>query len=211
MRYMSLKRMTESTNPQPSAGAARRRNPDTQKRILEATLQLVSDRGYSRLTIEGIAARAGVGKATIYRWWASKGALVLDALAQVFPTFTAPDTGDPDHDLTTLIDSVAATMNEGTYAISIPQLAAELSSDPELADEFFVRCVLPNRITVLHFFDRLIDAGTLDADTDIEFLADLIVSIVFFKTLILHRPVGTSYTGDLANLILRERLPRTSG
>jgi AcrR family transcriptional regulator len=184
-----------------------RRNPDTRRRTLDATLRLLSEGSYRELTIEGIAARAGVGKASIYRWWPSKGSLVLDALAEVFPTFERPATGDAHGDLRELTTSVAATMHEDRYGLSIPQLAAALSSAPDLGEAFMERCVLPNRRTVLATLESCIASGALSNDVDLEFLADLLAAIGFFRVLVLHRPVGDEYADSLTDLILDGRLP----
>ena len=90
-----------TTGPLP----ARRRNPRSHQAILQAAIDLLGEVGYTHLTIEGVAARARVGKATVYRWWPSKAALVIDAVDQTLEHTPVRTTGDSRTDVGMLIQS----------------------------------------------------------------------------------------------------------
>ena len=107
-------------------------------------MALVAERGYAGVTKEGVAARAGVGRTTIYRWWPSKGAVVLEALRGIFEV-EAPDSGDTRGDLVAYARGVAETLTAPTYGATVPGLAADLARDPELAADFRRLCVAPTR------------------------------------------------------------------
>ena len=94
----------------------RRRRDSSHRAILAATRDLVREHGYAALTIEGVAARAGVGKQTIYRWWPSKGAVAIEAfLDEVQTAIEFPDSGDLRRDLAALLASVAALLSDPAW------------------------------------------------------------------------------------------------
>ncbi len=121
--------------PAPRRGAAAR--PPAQA-ILTTALDLVGERGYAKLTIEGIAARAGVGKQTIYRWWPSKGAVLLDALLALSEDSDGamqalPDTGDLEADLQLVLRATVAELTDPRYDAPMRALAVEIAHDDALA------------------------------------------------------------------------------
>src|SRR5215207_6871886 len=87
-----------------------RRNQRSRQAILSATADLLGEVGYTKLTVEAIAARAGVGKQTIYRWWPGKGAVILDALVETAGDAALPDTGDLRADLTLVLRAIVAEL-----------------------------------------------------------------------------------------------------
>src|ERR687891_660297 len=106
-----------------------RRNPTSRRAILAAALDLVREVGYAKLSIEGIAARAGVGKQTIYRWWPSKGAVLFDAFltlseSQDGEVEALPDTGDLEADLKLVLRATVAELNE---TASLPRTSTSTS------------------------------------------------------------------------------------
>src|SRR5215204_2853352 len=124
--------MTQDRKPPNPA----RRNQRSRRAILRATADLLGEVGYTKLAVEAIAARAGVGKQTIYRWWPDKGAVVLDAyvaLVQADQELTFPDTGDLEADLRLVlrstVDSLADPAFEGRYRA----LLTAIQDDPRLA------------------------------------------------------------------------------
>jgi len=119
----------------PSAGlpkAGRPRDPDADRRILEATLQLVSERGYASLRVTDIADRAGVSKATMYRRWSSKAHLAVAAVRSL-PTRADIDTGDLREDLGSIVGEFAEMFVTTPLSSVLPALVVEASRDPELA------------------------------------------------------------------------------
>src|SRR5947209_3140574 len=113
----------------------RRRNETAHAAILRAARELVDRRGFRLVTIEGIAERAGVGKATIYRWWPSKAAVVMDAVLEAArPRIPFPDTGSPREDVRRQLASVIAFYTDTKAGRGIRALIAESQHDPSLAE-----------------------------------------------------------------------------
>src|ERR1035441_5511723 len=151
----------------------RRRNDAAKAAILDATFRLLSDPGTEALTIDAIAAEAGVGRQTISRWWPSKGAVVADALSR-YARVVVPerDTGSFTGDLAAFFtDSFAGLENEG-LADRLRQIVAEAQHDEHvarvLADFTTVR-----RAALRALLERGRTAGELAADVDLDMLVDM--------------------------------------
>ncbi len=182
--------------------APQRRDPRRHRAILEATVELVAETGYSGLTIEGVAARAGVGKATIYRWWPSKGALVLEALSELLELGPVPDTGTTRGDLIALVrDLVEVLTRPGATAV-VASLAADASRDPELGESLRTRLVRPRRACNLEIIERAVDRGDLPASVDRELFLDLLGGPVFFRLLISGRSLEPDFAETLVDFLL---------
>jgi AcrR family transcriptional regulator len=182
-----------------------RRNRQSHQAILQATLELVQDLGYTRLTIEGIAAKAGVGKSTIYRWWRSKGDLVIEALADVLEAQPLPDTGDTRTDLMAIVDQGIALYSDETGARTIiAGLVGDIHHDPELAAALRKRFIDPRRADNRAAIARAIERGDLPADTDVELLIDRLVAPVSYRALI----SGAAITPDISTKLVDQILGR---
>src|SRR5215510_9682095 len=119
----------------PGASAGRPRSEEAHRAILEATLALLIEVGYSGLTVEGVAQRAGVGKATIYRRWPSKLPLVIEAFRQL-PGLEEADTGDLASGVEHMLRSYLRTYHATPLGAVVPSLAGELPHNPELMELF---------------------------------------------------------------------------
>ena len=176
----------------------RRRNDAAQEAILDAVFRLLSDPGTETVTIDAIAAEAGVGRQTIYRWWPSKGAVVADALvrhAQV--VVPERDTGTFTGDLTAFfIDSFAGLENEG-YADRLRQIVTEAQRDEHvarvLADFTAVR-----RAALRALLERGRDAGELAPDADLDMLVDMAYGVLYYRLLIGHAQLDEKAARTLA-------------
>ncbi|WP_328395043.1 TetR/AcrR family transcriptional regulator [Nocardia sp. NBC_00416] len=157
---------------------ATRRSHRSRAAILSATTDLIGEVPYAKLTIESIAARAGVGKQTIYRWWPSKGAVVFEAMLEsdAGPEGLAlPDTGDIAVDLRALLrGSIAALTDPGTEAF-LRALSVEIQQDPDLAGTYRERLLLPQRAAVAVRLATAVEAGELRRDLDLELAIDLLL------------------------------------
>ncbi|GID93423.1 TetR/AcrR family transcriptional regulator [Amorphoplanes digitatis] len=162
-----------------------RRNEASRRAILDASLQLCAELGYRRLTIEAIAARAGVSKKTIYRWWPSKGAVVLEAVDDVATTVTEhPNTGDLAADLHTQLTAVIGLLTPAETSAAVG-LIAEALHDEELARDLRERIIRPR---IDEFKERLRQAqrdGQLPADADLDVALDLIYGPLYHR-LVFH-------------------------
>ena len=164
------------TRPAPNAA---RRNAGSRSAILGAALDLVAEVGYPKLTVEGIAARAGVGKQTIYRWWPSKGAVLFDALLALSETpdgqpGSLPDTGDLAADLKLVLRATVEELNDPRYDAPMRALSTEIMHDPELAARYARRLDGPLREMKKQRLRSAQRAGELAADLDLEVAVDLI-------------------------------------
>jgi AcrR family transcriptional regulator len=153
--------------------------------ILDATLDLLRQRGLRDLSVDAIASHAGVSKATIYRWWPGKAAVVMDAfLAGTGPRMPFPDSGSTREDLRRQLRSVIRLFNEPATRRPFVALIAESQHDPELAGALRERFIASRRAAAREVFARGVARGELRADLDPELLVDMIVGPVVYRSLI---------------------------
>ncbi len=149
--------------------------------MLDAALALCREAGFAQLTIEGIAERAGVSKKTIYRWWPSKGAVLLDAISELADRqATFPDTGDLARDLTRQVTAVVA-MYSPQDASPVAALVAEGQRDAALGDAIREQVVVPS---IAAFDARLRAAqasGELPGDADLGVALDLVYGPLYHR------------------------------
>lgn len=161
-------------------GGASRRSEASRRAILDAAFELVGEVGYARLTIEGIAGRAGVGKQTIYRWWPSKGAVLFDAFLALSEGRDGdpalPDSGDLDADLKLVLRATVAELADPRYDLPMRALTAAMLHDPALAAEYEQRLDGPMRAIKRERLRSACEAGQLPADTDLALAVDLLWS-----------------------------------
>jgi AcrR family transcriptional regulator len=180
----------------------RPRDPETQRSILEATRDLLLEVGYPGLTIEGVAAHAGAGKATIYRWWATKGELVLEAAADHLEIGVVPDTGDTRRDLLIAAEQLTATFSDRLAGIVIFTVIAGLDDDPKVAATFRDTWVYPWRKSAADAIERGMERGDLPAATDVQLVLDVVVGTVFQRTLVMRDPMTEGLPEAIVDLIL---------
>jgi len=165
----------------PSTG--RPRSEEAHQAILDATLELLAEVGFSALTVEGVATRAGVGKATIYRRWPSKLPLVVEAFGQL-PGFEDANTGELAEDLKRMLRSYLQAFNTSALAAVLPSLAGERTHNPDLA-ALFEPVSKGRRQPLTRAFERAVERGEIPTDTDLDLAADLVVGPIavtlFFK------------------------------
>ena len=154
-----------------------------------------------RLTIEGVAARAGAGKATIYRWWPTKGELVLEAAADHLRIGVVPDTGDTHEDLLIAAQQLIKTFSDRLAGIVIFAAIANLDDDPNMALTFRDAFVYPWRQSAADAIQRGVHRGELPINTDIPLTLDVFVGTVFQHTLVLAQPITEGLAEALVDLI----------
>ncbi|MCX4980551.1 TetR/AcrR family transcriptional regulator [Streptomyces sp. NBC_00572] len=197
---------------------ASRRSERSRRAIFDAALALVSETGYAKTTIEGIAARAGVGKQTIYRWWPSKAAVLLDAFLDLAAQANEalggdadseiPDTGDLAADLKYVLRATVDEMNNPAFDAPTRALAAEGIVDPELGARFTEALLEPQ----LAYYARRIEAaqaaGHVDPDIDPRIALELLVGPLHHRWLHRTLPLTHAYADSLVDLALRGLAPR---
>jgi AcrR family transcriptional regulator len=188
-----------------------RRSERSRRAILTAATDLVHEVGYRKLTIEAIAARAGVGKQTIYRWWPSKGAVVLDGfLAAVNENpddLSLPDTGDVAADLRGVVRAIVAELADPTLSGTTRALMTEMQDDPEFADMVRERLLAPQLDAIADRLRTAQQAGQLRADLDLPVAVELIVGPLYHRWLLRTAPLTGAYADTVTALALRALSP----
>jgi AcrR family transcriptional regulator len=172
--------------------------------VLTAAWDLVMEVGYAGLTIEGIAARAGVGKQTIYRWWPSKGAVLFDAFLTVEGDQPAglPDSGDLDADLTEALRATVAEMNDPRYDEPMRALHIEILQDPALAAVTAERWDDPRSERRKNRLRSAQDAGQLPDDLDLDVAIELLWAPLLNRWLH-NQPLTAQYADEVVQTALR--------
>jgi AcrR family transcriptional regulator len=162
----------------------RPRSNEAQQAILRAALDLVSAKGFRAITVDQIAAKAGVGKMTLYRRWPNKAALVMDALLQLI----GPQTDFPSstHALSSLQKQLhlQAKFFRSKYGLLIRSLLAEAQSDEGLARAFRERWIHPRRQGVIRMLRMAIKQGDLRKDIDLETTTDMLYGPIYYRLLL---------------------------
>jgi AcrR family transcriptional regulator len=166
----------------------RPRDPETDQAILTATLAVIAEQGYTNLALTEVAKRAGVSTATLYRRWPSKAPLVLDALRTLILTFTLPDTGDTQHDLTMFLTERIQTLSSPLLGQLIPALTAEAQHNRSFA-EMFSNLQAPVRQQAFTLFERGIARGELPVTLDRELALDLLLGPITFRLFVGGAPL----------------------
>ncbi|SCL65496.1 transcriptional regulator, TetR family [Micromonospora citrea] len=199
---------------QKTAPDSSRRSEAARRAILTAALDLVGELGYAKLSIEGIAAAAGVGKQTIYRWWPSKGALLFDALltfatdGQDGQSAALPDTGDLAADLKLVLRATVAELNEPRYDQPMRALHTEIVHDPALAADYAERLDGPMREIKKERLRAAQRAGQLAGDVDLDVAVDLLFGPVLNRWLQRTAPLTPEYADQVVDTALRGLRPR---
>ncbi len=157
--------------------------------------------GYAGLTIEAVARTAGVSKATIYRWWDSKGELVLEAAGHEISIGVVPDSGDPVGDIETAIGQLIETFSQPLASVVIFAAITTGQNDPVMAQIFRDRYVYPWRLSAAEALQRAYAQGLL-VNGDVQFLLDVIVGTVFQRTLVLKVPLVDGLREMLMDLVV---------
>jgi AcrR family transcriptional regulator len=172
--------------------------------ILRAAADLLDDRGLAGLSVDAIAERAGVSKATIYRWWPSKAAVVMDAfLADTSPQMPFPDTGSIREDLRRQVRSVIRLFNEAAVARPFVALISESQHDPVLAAAFRERFIAARRAAAREAFARGIANGQLRADLDVDLAIDALYGALYYRLLVSGEPLTERYADRLLDELYR--------
>jgi AcrR family transcriptional regulator len=171
--------------------------------VLEAADDLLVEHGFAGVTIEGIAAKAGVAKQTIYRWWASKTDILFDALTQdASEFFTVPDTGDLGADLRARLHELATFLTATDAGAVVRALAGQAQHDPVVATRFRSEFLTAQRDLDREPFRRAAARGDLTSGADIELATDLLAGPVYYRVLITGQPVTPAYTDALVDHFL---------
>ncbi|MEV0647541.1 TetR/AcrR family transcriptional regulator [Phytomonospora sp. NPDC050363] len=182
-----------------------RRSERSRQAILSAATELVAEVGFPKLTIEAIAARAGVGKQTIYRWWPSKGAVVFDAMLSQMAEdgdLSLPDSGDLATDLRLLLRQTVAEMGAPGFQASGRAMTTEIQSDPALATEYRERLLGPNLEATKRRLRSAQEAGQVAADVDLDVAVELLFGPIYYRWLLRLGPLDDDYADKVTDFAL---------
>lgn len=186
----------------------RPRDARTDRAILQATRELVAERGMHEFRTEDVAARAGVGKGAIYRRYASKDELVIAAVgALVDEEIRVPDTGSTRSDLLALMGEAVELYRGSLPGRLMPNLVSAMAQRPELARSVRDGFLAGRRAALTQVLARGIERGDLRPDLDLEFALDVFGGPLFYRLLITGGPIDDQLSDAVAELILRGFAP----
>ena len=181
------------------------RSQEARLAVLEAADDLLVERGFAGLTIEGIAARAGVAKQTIYRWWASKTDILFDALTvDAAEFFTPADHGDLGRDLQDQLGQLATFLSRTDAGAVFRALAGQAQHDPAVAARFESEVMARQRDRDRAPFLRARRRGELAETTDIDLAVDRLVGPIYYRVLLARQSVPAAFTDALVRCYLAE-------
>jgi AcrR family transcriptional regulator len=167
----------------PPRPPGRPRNPLADKAIQDAAIDLFVEQGFEAMSMEGVAARAGVGKTTIYRRWDSKEELIMEAVTCHFTSIEDPDRGSLREDLAHLLTTFQQTAVSTPIGRVFPRVVAEVADGSALGRLYSRRVIEPRRQMLRSIFRRGIRRGELPAGTDIELGIELIIGPLMLRRL----------------------------
>jgi AcrR family transcriptional regulator len=179
----------------------RPRSTECDEAILDATLGEYAQKGLDGLSVDAVAARAGVSKATIYRRYPSKNDLVLAAARSICETAPRPDLGSLRADLTATLQNLRAMLEDPVLGAVKRTLLVDAARDEELGATHS-ELVRARRESTFAIFERAIARGEVQPDIDIEFAADLVGAPVFYRHLVMHEPVTDDYIARVVDAVV---------
>jgi AcrR family transcriptional regulator len=195
--------VTGTADRAPSRG--RPRSEKARKAILAAAMELLLDKGLHAMSMDDLAGRAGVSKATIYRWWPSKELLALDALATEWastPPASQGHTGSLRGDLLVRFRPWIRQLNRKPFARVVAGLVAEAQTNAEFAVLYREHFVQPRRDPTRELLVQAVDRGEIAADTDLEVTLDLLYGPIYHRLLHGHAPLTERFAEQVIDYVI---------
>jgi AcrR family transcriptional regulator len=196
--------VTDAGNQGPDT-VVRPRKPTrkTEQAILEATRELLAERGVNQLTVEGVAARSGVAKTTIYRRWRSKDELALAVLLDMVEQIVeVPDLGDVRRELIAFVDGAVKILGTTLMGRVMQGLVSDLATDPELGRSFRERIVAFRVAEIRRVLERAIERGELRPDVDVDLVHELLFGPVYYRLLLSGGPLDKGLATRIVDAVL---------
>ncbi len=181
----------------------RRRSDRSRIAILTAASEAVAEFGYAKTSIEGIASRAGVGKQTIYRWWSSKGAVVLDALVADQQDVDWPDTGDLTADLRLVLRATVDEFADEANSATLRALMIDMQQDEELSRQVMSRVLGPQLAATKRRLESAQQAGQVAAGIDLDVAVEIIFGPIYHRWILRTHPFDQAYADTLTDLAVQ--------
>lgn len=161
-----------------------RRSERSRRAVLDASAKLLTERGYTAITMEGIAAEARVGKATLYRWWPTKAAIFMELYAELAAEVTPPaDTGSVVEDVTLLLRGAFKLYRETAAGLALAGIIAEAQSNPAISRIVRNDFAPSRRLIILHLLERGIERGEISSDADLELISEVLAGASWYCVL----------------------------
>ena len=178
------------------------RSARAHRAILRATADLLDEVGFAAMTIEEVAARAGAGKATIYRRWPSKGALAMDAVvSEIGSPAPFPDTGSVVEDFRVQLRSAARIFNRPRVRHMLSGVIFEAQNNPELREAFLNRYMTPRRTRAKEALRRGIARGEIRPDLVEDVFFDQLLGALYIRMLVIGSPLNRRFTDELVDQV----------
>src|SRR5580692_7209088 len=172
------------TTSQTSKGPGRPRDEEVRKRILDSAAQLLEDLCFEDITVDAIAEHSGAGKATIYRWWPNKAAVLIEAFRErISRELPILDSGDFRRDLRQQLQNFTEIIYRGRRGKVFRSFIAGAQADPEIAKAYREIWIAPRRAEAKKIFERHIAEGTADASLDPDLAVELVLSPLYYRLL----------------------------
>lgn len=200
--------MTLEPSTPPSQG--RKRSESSRKAILDATYELLKSVGFHQMSIEGVAAHAGVGKATIYRWWSSKGVLAVDAfMAGVAPCIGFHESASARADIQQQMADLAK-IYRGRSGEILVQMIGFTRCDAVMREALFSGYLQPRREAAKAALQRGIEQGEFLPDLDLEALVDALYGPLIYRMLTCYHPLDEQFVQQIGHAVFEGIMRRTS-
>jgi len=181
----------------------RPRSEEAHDAILSAAIALIREVGYDAVTMEAIAARAGVGKATLYRRWKEKETLVIEALGRILHAIPVPDTGSARGDLLGLMRVAVGMYGDPASHVLLSGLVAAMARSPAIAHAMRTGFDARWRAAMRQVLERGTARGELRAELDVELATDVVSGPFFYRYLMSGGPVDEPSARALVEVALR--------
>ena len=180
--------MTTTTEAPAPRQVGRPRDPRVDTAIVDATLRLLAEGGYTSLTMEAVAALAGVGKATLYRRYTGKEQLVIDALATMSEPAEVVQGASVRDELVARLEAVRRKSDSSLAGKIFPRLVSASAEYPELMSNYRRQVLLPRRLAFAAALQRGVDEGLVRPDVDLDHAIDLLIGPMVYRNLIRNDP-----------------------
>ncbi|MDQ7017884.1 MAG: TetR/AcrR family transcriptional regulator [Robiginitomaculum sp.] len=191
-----------SENARPLRRPGRPRSEQARLSILGTTAKMMEDLPIRSITIDGIAKAANVGKPTIYRWWDSKCALVMDAFLERMTPASPPK---PDTDITqNLVNLLKGTIEHlrGREGEIVAEIIGEGQSDPHILEEFHTRFFCQILKPARQIIERAKEIGMIDQNLDTNLALDILYGPIYYRLLVRHQPLDDHFTQSLPGRVV---------
>ena len=193
--------MTQQSAPA-GGGTPISRGMGARRRVLQAALHVLDERGLAGFTMEAVARRAGASKATLYRHWPTSSALLVDAMDATFLPFPIPDTGLVETDIAELLTNFVALLEHTSFPRLLAAFIDAAERDPALG-ALHAELTRRRREPLLVALTRAQDRGQLPASVDLDLTIDLLTAPFFYRRFVAHRPIPPNLITDVIAQVLR--------